>query len=708
FTPVVLALILLLIFIVAFFYYRNTIPFLSRGWKIFLSTVRSLALILILLAIGEITFGITKFFRHEPKTLFLIDNSKSVGQFYNENQSKVKPLLTLLNSKLNEDKGKYESFTFSDKISKNEVNQLDSIMFDGSATNISSALNSISEKRIEKNIQNIILITDGIYNSGDKPLYSAEKLGIPIFTIGIGNPLQQKDIIVSELLSNDITYVQNLNKVKAYIKNFSFARQKIDVSLYEENVLIERKNLSLSENFDEINFDYTPKIIGERKLTVTISNVEKEQSIKNNSLSKYINVLSDKLNILLIAGSPSNDFGFIKNLLESNQSYRVNGLIENQKGGFYPLFSDKRNLDSADILFFIGFPESKSSFNFINEIKSKVVEKNLPILFLVNNQTDFNLLNIFNDYLPFTVGNSFGDVSQVFFDISSNQTDNAILKIDDVNNAQAWNSFPPIFRVDREFKAKPESEILSYFKIQNNRINQPLLLTRKLNQHRSIALLGFGIWRLKLLNSINTEQNDKLDRLLNNIVKWLNTREVTKKLKVKLAKKIFDKNENILISAQLYDDSNNPVSDQNISLDIFQNRQLKFSTVFQSLGNGLYQAEINDLDKGDYSYTASVTLLNQKYSDEGKFSVSETELEYQNLRMDEDLLKQIASINGGKYFSLDQADDFINNLEKNLKQKVIEKAVTSENQLWNSAYFLIAVIVLLSIEWFFRKRLGLL
>lgn len=693
-----------LIIVSVYFYYRKTIPFITSNWQILLAAIRGLAIFFILLAIAELTLNISSIFNLKPTSLFLLDKSKSMIHDKNSLQIVLDEMINI--SKSNGDDFQFQ--LFAESLNDSIIPVMDNIEFNAAGTNISKTLEAVQNFKDDKNIQNIVLITDGIYNTGDKPIHAAEKLNIPVFTIGVGNPKPQKDIILKDIISNDIMYVDNTSPVRVDLLNNGYEGIDVELTLFEDGRQIDTKKLKLSSNYNEIYFDYKPKSDGEKRLAAVVRSFNDEASIKNNSFSRYVNVLSNKLKVLLISSVPSSDLSFIKQSLASNQDYVVKALVENTAGGFLPNNSDRNFLDSADVLFFIGFPGRNSSQNFLSDIKSAVQRKNLPIFYLVSNETDFSRLPPFNEYLPFEWGNPYGDVSQIFIDIREGTAKNEVLNIDEANSMGVWNSFPPIFRIDREFRSKPESELLSYFKIQNTRINQPLILTRKLNRHRSIAFIGFGIWRLKLLNAIKTNENDYFDRFINNSMKWLSSRELLKNLKLTLSKKIFDATEKVDITGQLYDESNQPISNANILLEVKKGIQNVLNANLEPIGNGLYQFSLTDLEEGDYSFRGSTEIGGQKYSDEGKFTVTETELEYQNLTMNEDLLKQIAEMTGGKYFPAEESKPFFSNLNEFLRTQTVEKEIKKDQQLWNSAYFLFAVIIFLGTEWFFRKRLGLL
>ncbi len=700
----IIILLCALIIVSVYFYYRRTIPFLESNWKVFLAVLRGLAIIGILLAVAELTLNISSVLETKSTSIFLIDNSKSMLH----DQNSLNRVIANMKNVSDSDKAEYQVYYFSETLADSQISLRDNLLFNGPSTDISSALERVNGLKDDWNLQNVILITDGIYNKGDKPIHIAEKLHLPIITLGVGNPTIQKDLIVKDIISNDILYVDNKSPVKVSLINNGFDSREVEVSLREDGKHIETKKIKLADSFNEIDFEYIPKSDGDKRLTISANAFMDEVTPKNNSSSKYVSVLSNKIKVLLVASAPSVDLSFIKQSLSVNNDYNVKTLVENSTGGFLPNSSDKNFLDSADAVFFIGFPGKFSSHNFIDELKSSIQRKNLPLFTLISNEADFTRLQLFNDFLPFEWGNPYGDVSQIFIDIREGFAKNEILNIDESNSINIWNAFPPIFRVDREFRSKPESEILSFFKIQNSRINQPLILSRKINRHRSIAFIGFGIWRLKLLNALKTNENEYFDRFINNSVKWLSSRELFKNLKLNLSKKIFDSSERVVVSGQFYDESNHAVSNANISLDIFRENQTIINANLEPIGNGLYQFILSDLTEGDYSLKVSTEYGGQKFSDEAKFSVTETELEYQNLTMNEDLLKQIAEVSGGKYFSAEESNQFFSNISSFLSQRKIEKEVSDFIQFWNSIYLLIGVMLLLAAEWFFRKRLGLL
>lgn len=81
----------------------------------------------------------------------------------------------------------------------------DSFRFDDGATNLEAPFAVLAQRRTE-NVQAVVLITDGAYNTGGMPLYEALSLGKPVFTVGIGDTAAVKDAAITALVTNERGY----------------------------------------------------------------------------------------------------------------------------------------------------------------------------------------------------------------------------------------------------------------------------------------------------------------------------------------------------------------------------------------------------------------------------------------------------------------------------------------------------------------------
>ena len=146
-----------------------------------------------------------------------------------------------------------------------------------------------------------------------------------------------------------------------------------------------------------------------------------------------------------------------------------------------------------------------------------------------------------------------------------------------------WNNLPPVYQLFSEFTPKPESEIVAKVKMNNIPTNKPLILSRRLGNQRSIAVLAKDIWKWKLQTALKDQ--DVFDRFILNSVKWLNSPDDKKRVQIKTVKKLFSLGEEVEFTAQIYDDSFNPVSDAEVKVKV-KNDKDNFELNLNSLGNG--------------------------------------------------------------------------------------------------------------------------
>ncbi len=139
---------------------------------------------------------------------------------------------------------KYYSFgSLVEEINEDSLLNLD---FSEATTDFSKIFSKINQK--ENNISAITIISDGVITNGSTPIYTAEKTGIPVFTVGIGDSSRKNDVEIKNVINNEFIYAGTPSTILATILNKGFEGKTTQISLYENSQLIEQKNLQLSES----------------------------------------------------------------------------------------------------------------------------------------------------------------------------------------------------------------------------------------------------------------------------------------------------------------------------------------------------------------------------------------------------------------------------------------------------------------------------
>jgi hypothetical protein len=702
-SAVYLFIALLVIAFYSFYVYRYTIPQIHPYKKALLVTLRVLALLVLCLILFEPILNLSKKLLLEPRNLVFIDNSRSITIADGTGRiSKVKKIINNFSSYASESNIAF--YEFGNSVRDINADSLDMINFSDRATNLQSVFDNVRSS--DKNIASITLITDGVITSGNNPYYDAINLGIPVFTIGIGDTTQRKDIELKKVLHNDFLYIGTPSSIIATVHNKGFAGESVTASLYEDNKFISQQSVILSNaGIQNISFDYKPQISGEKKLSIQLSTLQDEFTIANNKQVFYVNILSNKIKVLLLASSPSADLTFIKNSLVRDENIEVNSIVQISRGNFLDKLNYQR-LDSADVLFLIGFPSDASPDELLNRVISKIKDKKTPYFLTLSAGVSINKLSKLGNDLPFTFNQNASGFREVQPTILPEQMNNPIFQQAGKNPIDAWNNLPPVLQPSVIFSSRIESKTLAEIKVNNTIVNSPLILSNNFSGKRSIAVLAKDIWKWKL--QVAPKGLDLFDNFIVNSLRWLKASEEQKLVKIKTSKKNFSQGERIEFTGEVFDESLNPVSDAGIKIKISSQKN-KYETDMQNIGPGLYEGSIVINETGDFSFSAEA-MTDSKIlgKDNGSFNIGEIDIEMVNPVMNYSLLNLLAKDSGGEFYFPDDYSPLLNKLKELKINSSKEKVVTSEFTLWSDTWMLIIAILLFGLEWFIRKRSGML
>ncbi len=159
---------------------------------------------------------------------------------------------------------------------------------------------------------------------------------------------------------------------------------------------------------------------------------------------------------------------------------------------------------------------------------------------------------------------------------------------------------------------------------------------------------------------------------------------------------------------EVSDESLNPISDAEIKINISSGTN-KFEVDMQNVGSGLYEGSIVINETGDFKFSAQAETNGRILGkDNGSFNIGEIDIEMINPVMNYSLLNLMANNTGGEFYSSDNYSPLLERLNDLKINSSKERIVTSEISLWSDTWMLMIAIFLFSMEWFIRKRNGML
>ncbi|NOZ62653.1 MAG: VWA domain-containing protein [Calditrichaeota bacterium] len=698
--------------------YRRTNPPAPRWLRILLTSLRALALLLIAFLIFEPLLNISYIRKEAPVVAVLLDQSASMslGDHAESRGEAAKKILRDPLFRENSSKIQFDYFGFSVNLTPFGTDTLDSLQFTGEATNLTEAIRKISEQYVDKNLQALILLSDGIFNSGENPNRIAEDLGLPIFPISVGEPTEQKDIVVSNILTNQVTYVKNRVPADVTIFARGFDRQKIKVNLFDGKKLIDSKTIRVGNPPEtKLRLYFTPEKEGLRKYVVQTPALKNELTELNNSKSFYVKVLKSKMKILYLCGGPDPDFSFIKRVLQADPNTQVDYFIAKKGAGFYQnkSFPPSDSLKKYDLFVLHNFPPRKYKTAAVAQIQQFLKHASTPLMLIWGNGINDFMLASLSPYLPMKLPLNRSKEQATLVKLSEAGKTHPVTQIADneFENQKIWDELPPVYYSFNSAKINPGASVLltaekkSIFQLNRRTKPIPLLLTQKLGQQKSLALLAYGVWRWDLLMWGIGKDNRAFRQLLNNSIRWLVNKEDTKIVRIYPTQEIFHGGQAVSFAAQIYTPNYDPLDGADVRVQVRDSLGREFSVQLNPVGEGKYEASLEPLPGGDYSYRGIASFQNRQLgTDRGQFSVEDFNLEFLETKINQAALQQLAFKTHGEFI----ADSALSLLKEKLNFQTREIRVSRQWQLWHQLIFLIIAVVLLAVEWFLRKKFGML
>ncbi len=712
----VAVLLIVLSFGFSFWYYRQTNPPLRSTTRLLLSVLRGLGLSLLLFVLLEPVLSIMRSSSEAAQVAILLDNSASMStrdaggdrmERYREALS-VKDLQSYLSS--------HTVQLFDESVRGIEHFELDSLSCKGQRSDIERALRFVADNAEASNTQAAILFTDGAFNSGSNPLYQAEQLAKPLYVVGIGDTAEPKDVSLLSLITNELSYVGSTIPVNLRFKAVGLGDRRVRISLSDNGQKVAETEVPISakQHNYSASFEYKASADGIRKLSAQCEVVDGELTTKNNQLSEFIRVLSTKRKVALFAGAPSPDVSFIRSALEADHSIQLQCYIQKSGAEFYDQAPNSAALREAEQIMFIGFPIASTSQQVLQLVLEEL-KRNKPLLFITSQNVDYTKLRALEEFLPFSVQSSRTNEFSIMADVRSSAAANPLIRISGATeDLEKWNSLAPIFRTETFVRVKPEAEVVASMKVNNVPLSDPLIVSRRFQKAKSVAVLGYGLYRWKLLGNAADQARGKHDVVdvlsvfLQNSLKWLQANDDEKTVRIRTTRKQYSSSDKVEIVAQVYDAAMTPLDNASVTVKV-SGAGVERDIVLSAVGSGRYTSIVEGLPEGDYSYQGSVALNNKAYgNDGGRFSIGDIPLEYQNLRMNSELLRTLAERSGGRFYLSSQTAQLLEDLQKNPRftNRIVQ--FTSEYSLWNLAWLLAAALLAFSVEWFIRKRAGLI
>lgn len=614
------------------------------------------------------------------------DNSLSVGSVLPAgfDAQQYEKDLQQLADRLSE-KFEVRSYHFSDSVGSgfNFKNQ-------GKLTNGTRFITQIADQLLNRNVGAVIIASDGIFNRGGSPANDLYKLKAPVYTIALGDTLAKKDLVLANINHNSLVYLDNEFTLEAQVQAFEAKATKPTLSVFQGTKLIHKEQIQINTNAFANTYPIKVKAttLGLQKYSVQLSTIPGEISEKNNTQQLSIEVIDARQKILIAAAGPHPDLSTFRQALQLNHHYEPKVVLGEELNAINP--------NDYGLILMYQLPSAQNDAAlFLNKVKQSTI----PLWYILGAQSNLNAFNQMQAEMNYsgtnqTLQESFPELNPDFTAFNLDPASKALLA-----------TFDPLESPFGKLEVRADALVLLKQRIGKVVTNVPQLFFINGNGRKTGYLIGEGLWRWKLAEAQSDQSIPVVNNLISGTVQYLSVKDDKRKFKVYTAKNTFDENEIVLINAVLYNDSYVAVNTPDVSIQIRDAGGKSYQYLFSKTATA-YQLDAGALPAGQYSYSASTTLGNKKYTASGVFHINTLLAEYQQTTANHQLLYQLSASSKGKFYLPADLSRIADDIERNEEIKTLSYEDRKYEELINFKWLFALFMALLSIEWFFRKRNG--
>jgi hypothetical protein len=619
----------------------------------------------------------------KPLVIIAQDNSQSINTFKTKGFDAPK-LITDLSKIKNQLGDDYEvrEFNFT-----RDINGGLATDFTGKQTDIAAALRGLNDRFVNQNIGAVILATDGSYNQGSDPQYEARNIKSNIYTIALGDTIARRDLLIGNVNYNKTAYLGNDFEIEVLAEAYQSKGENMRLTVTQDGRQVFNQIIAVTSNDFKrvVPVKLSADKKGIRKFSMRITPVSNELSVQNNDETIYVEVLDVKQKILVLYDGPHPDITVIKQAIEGNKNYEV-------KAG---LVADLPAIKFSDYSLAILFQLTPNSYGLLkDQLKGKT-----PVWFMAGGQTDVGSFNIQQKLIRLNIMGRL-DMQEVF---AQPVTDFASFTFSD----STWTKiaqFPPLMAPYGNYGVSA-GNVLFKQRIGSVPTSYPLLAFGNDNGKRVAVLTGEGLWRWNLAEFKTYGNHHALEELFSQSVQYLTANANSQRFRVYPAKNIFDEGESVLLNAELYNDALEPVNTPDVRINLKNTAGKNYSYLFSKNGSS-YQLDAGALPVGEYTYAANTKLGDRLFNASGQLTVKPLNLELRQSAANHQLLRSIAKQSGGKMLYATQIDQLADLIRKNENIKTLVYENKHFSDIIDVKWLFFFILLLLSGEWFMRKREG--
>ena len=697
---------------------------LSTGQRITLLSLRLAASLLVILLLLQPC-------RREPipkpqsnrAVVFALDTSRSMKQEDEGGASRIDAARKVLrdNGLLAESSpgsADIRLFQFDEDGKMLAPRDVETVAPSGETTQFHKSISSIADAVDDADIEALIILSDGHdfeMENASRTAGIARRKRFPIFAIPFGTTGKVRDLAMRIDNYQPYAYVNQTTRIAARLRLIGCEYETFSVQLLRNGKLVATQQVSAGEE-PEIPVAFTVKEpeTGQFQYEVKVPPTGEETDSGNNNAFTYLNVIDEKIRVLILEGSPYWDTTFLQRSLYRNDKIELDAILA---------FAENRarRIRNDEIRGRLPDPVKPDDFNqydaiFLGRSLNRLLDPDLLGKNLSQYVADFGGTLVFSRGRALDDENdALAELEPVLYESGGNR--NVRLSIPPAGKSlaafQLLNdqlkksaSLPPLIAARRAAEAKTLAATLAVAEDPETGQETPVFVHRRVGKGQVLNVNVAGLWKWSF-NSESEVENNLFDRFWDQLLVWLlsqsdvvpnreysfRSSSVNILLGEPVDFRLAVRNPELLLGLQPVQvtRAGNPVTE--LKWGPGDDRGTSAKTQFVPEAAGHYEARVA-LPNG-----AEVAQ---------KFMVYEERAEVTEVATDIAYLTRLCRLTGGDILKRDKLDQLSRTLA--FQETFDEDRAAEDTRLipvWDKYWVFLLIVFLFSLEWMLRRRWGL-
>lgn len=582
----------------------------------------------------------------------------------------------------------------------------------------------------------IVLITDGQHNFGPSPLQTARVLGNqgkPFYTVSLGASRPAEDLSVVALEHPDTVFARDRVRGILTLRDSMAPGQPFVAQMRVNDEVVWQQELTTQGTGDrKVEFEFPVEDVAKELADSLASNIEQhvvpipltavitplasEAEPSNNERSSRMAAILQNHRLLILDGRSRWETRYLRNAFSRDEQWTVNTVIagpgaENEslvRGDQPDMFPTTRDaLFDYDLIIFGEIAPDQFASHELDWLREFVEIRGGGLVFIdglrgeLRKLTEQDLLGLIPiEWLP-----DEQPAKPSSLELTDRGVSLAALRLvpDELENKRFWSQLPAPHRIVAT-EALPGSEVLLQTVVGNQ--IRPAMVTRTVGAGRVLYLAFDESWRWRYKAADTWHQ-----RVWNQLAKFAMPQPFAVSddyVSLDSGAVRYNEGDSVSIRARLKGLDGKPAAGQLIDALLWRNDRVVATVSLKGDPNvpGMYYGASGPLPAGDYQVSARASgYTSEALQARTEFTVNPPDIgELSQSSANEELLEQMALASGGQFLREEQIGQLPDLLSPLSSGRVVE----SETLIWQSYWWFIAMMLLLTAEWILRKRAGLL